>query len=88
MTSVFDEMLDVARRLGIVVRHVSLDGSGGGLAVVKGQRHLFIDTTAHPEDQLQTVAKALAGLPEIPNLFLRPDVRKVIERYRSPELQE
>jgi len=83
MGSVFEEMIEVARRLGIAVRHVKLGGSGGGMAKVKGTRQLFIDVDADAEDQLQQTARALGEVEEVENLFVRGDVRELIERYRG-----
>src|SRR5688572_6569265 len=83
MTSAFDEMIETARRLGLTIRHVKLGGAGGGLALVKGQRQLFVDVDADPEDQLERTARALGCIPEAEHLFMRPDVRQLVERYRE-----
>ncbi len=88
MSSAFDEMLELAKRIGIAVRHAHLGGGGGGLARIRGIRQLFVDLDAHPVDQLEQTARALAPLVEIDGLFVRPDVRDVLERFkpeRSPE---
>jgi len=82
MESAFDELLELAARLGVQVRHAHLGGSGGGLATVRGQRVLFVDQDADPEDQLEVVAKAMSRL-DLENVFLRPDVRELIEQYRG-----
>ena len=83
MTSAFDELLDLARRLGVTVRHARLGGGGGGLAKIRGTRQLFIDLEAAPEDQLDQIVRALAGLQEIDTVFLRPDVRELIDDARQ-----
>ena len=83
MTTAFDELLDVARKLGITVRHARLGGAGGGLARFKDQSQLFIDLDADPADQLEQTTKALAGSPGLDQLFLRPDVRELLDGYRS-----
>jgi hypothetical protein len=83
MASAFDEMIEVAKRAGIVVRHARLGGAGGGLASVKGRRHLFVDLDAEPADQLERTAAAMAQVSEINEMFVRPDVREMIERYRE-----
>lgn len=83
MTSAFDELLDLARRLGITVRHARLGGTGGGgLAKIRGQRQLFVDLDAVPEDQLDQTVTALANLDEIDNVFVRPDVRDLLDTAR------
>lgn len=83
MTSPFDEMIELAGKLGIKIRHAHLGGSGGGLAMLRGQRQLFIDLDADPADQLEVLAGALAK-QDLESLFIRPDVRDLIERYRQP----
>ena len=82
MTSAFDELLDLARRLGVTVRHARLGGTGGGLAKIRGTRQLFIDLDAGPEDQLEQTVRALAGLEDIDTVFVRPDVRELIDEAR------
>lgn len=79
MTSAFTELIEVAQRIGISVRHAKLGGTGGGMAKVKGTRQLFIDLDAMPEDQLEQTLHALAGLKEIDTVFVRPDVRKLLD---------
>lgn len=82
MGSTFEEMLDLARRMGIGVRMAHLGGSGGGLALLKGERQLFVDLDADPLDQLEQTARALATLGEqLEQVFVRPDVREAIEHF-------
>ncbi len=81
MGTEFDELLDVAKKLGITVRHVKLGGNGGGLAQFKSQRQLFIDLDAGAMDQLEQTAKALAKVAGINEMYVRPDVRKLIEEW-------
>ena len=84
MTSAFDELLDLARKLGITVRPARLGGAGGGLARFQGQAHLFIDLDASAADQLDQTLAAMAPEPGLENLFVRPDVRELLNAYRSP----
>ncbi len=79
---VFQELLRCTRAAGIEVRHVALGGSGGGLAILRGERKLFIDTDADPEDQLDRTVAALARVDEIMSQTLRDDVRRLLEQAR------
>ena len=76
----FEALLEVAHRLGLDVRHVHLGGAGGGLACFNGKRQLFVDRDAEPEEQLDRTVAAMASMPEINELFMRPDVRELFER--------
>ncbi len=76
----FEALLEVAHRLGLDVRHVHLGGAGGGLACFKGKRQLFVDMDADPEEQLDRTVDAMATIPEINDIFMRPDVRQLFER--------
>ena len=48
-------------------------------ASFKGTRQLFIDLDADPADQLERTAKAIAGVEGLDQLFVRPDVRELLE---------
>ena len=77
--SAFEELLELAEKLGIAVRHVHLGGGGGGIAAFKGTRQLFIDLDADPADQLERTARAMAGMEGLDRLFIRPDVRALLD---------
>ena len=79
MCSTFDELLLLAERLGITVRHAKLGGNGGGLAKVRGRRFLFVDLDADAADQLEQTAKGMAKVEGLEGIFVRPDVRELLE---------
>jgi len=81
MASTFDEMIELAKRLGITVRHAHLGGGGGGMALIKGKRQLFVDLDAEAADQLEQTAKALGRVGELEGVYVRPDVREILEQY-------
>jgi len=83
MRSVFDEIIDLARRLGVTVRHAPLGGAGGGLATVRGQRQIFVDLDADPAEQLAQTLTALARLDGLDTVYVRPDVRALIDAHRA-----
>jgi hypothetical protein len=51
--------LNLAERLGYVVRQEWLDGNGGGGCELRGRRLLFIDLAASPADQFDLVLRVL-----------------------------
>lgn len=79
MDGAFDELLRIAEKIGVTVRHARLGGNGGGLAQFKNRRQLFIDLDADPADQLEQTVRAVRQLPELDTLFIRPDVRRLLE---------
>jgi len=81
MEGQFEELLELAKKVGIGVRHVRLGGNGGGLAKFKNQRQLFIDLDAAAIDQLEQTARAMAQVEELQSIYVRPDVRKLLEEW-------
>ena len=80
-----EQLIELADCLGVQVRYEALGGVGGGLCRLKGQQVLFIDTQADVRTQAATTLQALAGLPELDNCYLRPDLREQIDRLRDCE---
>jgi len=78
-----EALVTAAERLGVRVRREPLGGEGGGLCELRGQRLLFIDTAADLATQCERTAAALAGLPQIEQCYLVPEIRVLIERYRN-----
>jgi hypoxanthine phosphoribosyltransferase len=79
-----DELLELARSLGIDVRHVeSCQERGGALVRLKGREVLFLDDSADSSERIEAVAGALAGRAELEGRFLMPEVRTAIEQASS-----
>jgi hypothetical protein len=76
-------LLGLADDMGLVVRREPLGGEGGGLCHLKGQRVLFVDTMADLTTRYERTLEALAGLSEINERFIRPDIREDLERLRA-----
>jgi hypothetical protein len=75
-------LLDMAENAGIEVRHEALGGEGGGLCILRGKRILFVDIRALLADRIARTAEALAGLDELEDCYILPQVREVLEKYR------
>ncbi len=75
-----DELIRIAEELGLAIRRVPMGGDGGGFCVIKGERRLFVDTMADLETRYERTLEALAGIPEIESLYIRPEVRADIEQ--------
>gem|GEM_PF-5421862 len=84
--STFEELLRCAQRAGIEVRHASLGGDAGGLAMMRGKRLLVVDKDADPEDQLERTVAALKVVPGFTDQPLRADVQQLFAgEGRMPE---
>jgi hypothetical protein len=73
----FDELKELARELGLVVRH-ELGNFEGGLCVLKSERVILINRRHDMSRRINVVARALheAGLED---RFIKPALRELIE---------
>jgi hypothetical protein len=60
-----------------------MSGEGGGLCKLRGRQVLFVDTAAPVPEQVAKTAEALAGVENLEEQYLLPQVREVIDQYRS-----
>jgi hypothetical protein len=78
-----EEALKAAKSLGFNVRHVWLDGSGGGGCEVRGHRWIFVDLALSPAEQLAQVTEALEAQPDVTTLPIRPELRCLLKSRKS-----
>lgn len=78
-----DAILEAAERIGISVRREALGGEGGGYCLLRGRPVLFVDVQADAATRYERTIRALAPLPELDQVYLRPDVREDWERERK-----
>jgi hypothetical protein len=80
------ELLALAEGLGIEVRRSAMGGDGGGLAVLRGKRILFVDSEAPPEVQLERSAGGLARLSnELESIYIKPALRAMLDMEPQTE---
>jgi hypothetical protein len=77
------ELLDLAERMGLAVRHDNLGGAGSGLCQIRGRQVLFLDQDSDVDDQISALAKALADQPDLDRHFILPQIRQLLEDYRQ-----
>ncbi len=75
---------DLAESLGIEVRQASrkanlVESPGGALVRLKGRELLFIDPGASLVEQVAVVARALRDRGEIAEMYLPPEIRRLLE---------
>ena len=75
------ELLDLAERLGIKVRYVSLGDGGGGICTIRGEQVLFVDNAADSLERVAQTAAALAERVDVSEVYVLPEVREALERY-------
>ncbi len=76
-------LLDLAESVGIAVRRrpAGEDPHAAGALVRVGDREmLFLDADSPVADRIAVVAAALAGRPEVEDVFLAPEIRGRIDR--------
>ena len=78
-----DRLIEIAKELGVEVRREAVDGEGGGLCRIKGRCVLFVDLLADVPTRIDRSVDALAHLPGIDDLYLRPDLRELIDKARG-----
>ncbi|MBN2563437.1 MAG: hypothetical protein JXQ75_21155 [Phycisphaerae bacterium] len=83
LQSRLDALLSLAEEIGLSVRREPLGGDGGGYCTLRGQRILFIDTSADLEARYETTLASLAPLPEVDQRYLPPEIREDIDRQRA-----
>ncbi|MCG3178950.1 MAG: hypothetical protein BIFFINMI_01280 [Phycisphaerae bacterium] len=74
-----EDLLELADPLGVEVRRQAMGGEGGGLAILRGRRVLFIDTDARIEQQLEKSADGLSRLAgEMETIYVKPAIRDLL----------
>jgi len=80
------ELAGVAERLGIEIRHLRYEGEGGS-CTIRGKTVLMINDGLDAPDRVFVMARALAGAPGVDDLYVVPEVRELLDRYRPGSSQ-
>lgn len=80
-----DEMLALLEQNGVIIRNEAFGGGGGSLCKIRDKYTFFVDTQAPIADILEICAEAVAELVDIDSLYIRPEVRQLIEKCRRKE---
>ena len=70
--------LNVAERLGYVIRQEWLEGNGGGGCELRGRKFLFIDLATSPADQFEMVLAVLRREPRTGELSMPQELRDLL----------
>ena len=81
--ALLEELVGILENHGVIVRRELIDESTGGLCRI-GDRHvMFVNTSADPKTSAIACAKALWAVADIDGIYLRPDIRQVIESVQG-----
>ncbi len=81
--AILDELLGLLEAQNVVIRRDALGGAGGGLCSIKGKNIFFLDTQAELVDTAAKCAEALMKVADVDKLYITPQVREVVEKYRT-----
>jgi hypothetical protein len=82
---IVEALLELLETNGVEVRRTSLEGRGGGLCSIGGQRVLFVDTQSPVAEQRDVCASAVAEIIDVERVYVRPQVRDFIECSRQDD---
>ena len=71
-----DQLVKIAKDLGVSVRYESMDGAGGGLCKLRNKLVLFVDMDADALTSYEKVLLALADNFDLEPIYLRPEIRQ------------
>lgn len=78
--AILEELLALLEKSNVVTRTEPLGGRGGGLCKIKGKEVFFVDSDASPPDMAAICAKAISGICQIEEIYIKPQVRDFIEK--------
>ena len=81
-TAILDELLGLLEAQNVIIRRDALGGAGGGLCSIKGKNIFFLDTQASTAEIAAKCAEALAKVADIEKLYIKPQVRELIEKMQ------
>jgi hypothetical protein len=76
---ILEELLALLQQGKVQIRQDALGGSGGGLCTVQGKKIFFLDTQAPTDMMIQMCAEALPDVLDIESVYIRPQIRQLIE---------
>ncbi|MCP4714540.1 MAG: hypothetical protein GY868_05430 [Deltaproteobacteria bacterium] len=80
-----EELTGLIESCGVSTRRENLDESCGGLCTISGEKILFLDAHAAPEDLTHLCADVLARIIDIETIYLKPQTRLYIEQHIPAE---
>lgn len=82
---ILEALLELIGNCQVEIRKVPLGGQGGGLCRLRGRVVFFADTDASVGETTALAAQAVPQQMDIEGVYLRPQIREIIDRYRSAD---
>jgi hypothetical protein len=80
---ILDDLIALLDAHGVKIRMEYLDESPGGLCRLHETNILFLDKNAGADHQIQVCAGAILKLIDIGTVYLKPEVRQLLESVRN-----
>lgn len=77
--NILDELIALLEANGVTIRNEPLNGSGGGLCMIKSKPIFFVDTQASSAVSAAICAEAVSKVVDVEQIYVKPQVRKFIE---------
>ena len=78
-----DQLVEIAKTLGVTVRYESMGGSGGGLCKLRNKLVLFVDMDADALTTYERILLAMADNFDLEPIYLRPEIRQDLADLRG-----
>ena len=75
-----EELVALLEQYGVEIRREAMGGGGGGLCVIKGKKIFFVDTECPIAEMTAICSRAVNELLDIDSVYIRPQVRQVLEK--------
>ncbi|NLH14955.1 MAG: hypothetical protein GX455_00095 [Phycisphaerae bacterium] len=82
---ILDALLELLGNCQVEIRKVPLGGQGGGLCRLRDRVVFFADTDASVGETTALAAQAVRQKLDIEGVYLRPQIREIMDRYRSTD---
>jgi hypothetical protein len=79
--AILDELIELLEQAGVCVRRDDMGGGGGGLCVIKGKKLFFVDTECPASEMVAISSRAVNELVDVETVYIRPQVRQMLEKY-------
>ena len=80
-TEILEELIEIIKSSGVTIRSEPMGGNGGGLCMVNKKMFFFVDTQASAAHTVEICAKAVKKVTDIESIYIKPQIRQLIEKY-------